>query len=197
LHVAATAQAARGLERVLFLPAAQPPHKPEQILASGADRLAMLELALHGHRDWVADGLELDRPGPSYTIDTVRQLRGRLGLHADARLFLLLGSDNLRGFAQWKDIGELLELSEPVIVARERDLRPALESLQRESSPALAARLGLALVACAPFEASSSAIRERLSRGEIPRDVLPERVAEYITLRGIYGARKRLPPPPG
>ena len=194
LYVAAKAQAARGLERVVFLPAAQPPHKPGQVLASGADRVAMLELALRAHPDWIVDSLELERAGPSYTIDSIRQVRGRFGLHADAHLFLLLGSDNLRGFAQWKDIGELLELTEPLVVARELDLRPTLERLRSELSSALALRLEHALIASKPLEVSSTEIRSRLARGELCQDSLPAEVLEYIVTRGIYSAR---PPPTG
>ncbi|HUR28337.1 MAG TPA: nicotinate (nicotinamide) nucleotide adenylyltransferase [Planctomycetota bacterium] len=197
LHVAETAQAARGLERVMFLPAAQAPHKTEQARASGADRCAMLELALRGHPDWRVDPLELERPGPSYTIDSLRLVRARWGLHPDARLFLLLGSDNLRGFARWKSIEELLLLAEPVVVARERDLRSVIETLRREAPPEIAARIERALIACEPLEVASTDIRDAFSRGELPRESLPASVAEYIAARGIYGSRRRGAPPQG
>lgn len=197
LYVAATAQAARGLERVVFVPAAQPPHKPDQVLASGANRLAMLELGLRDHSDWIVDSEELERPGPSYTIDTVQQVRGRFGLHPDARLFLLLGSDNLRGFAKWKDVDLLLRLTEPVVVARVLDLRLTLESLRRELSPSLAARFESAIIPCKPLEVSSTEIRAALSRGRVPHEALPAGVAEYIEAHGIYEARPIEPPRTG
>ncbi|MEO6710224.1 MAG: nicotinate-nucleotide adenylyltransferase [Planctomycetota bacterium] len=197
LYVASTAQAARALERVVFVPARVPPHKPEQVLASGSDRIAMLEIALRGHPDWTIDALELERAGPSYTIDTLRELRGRYGLHPDARLYLLLGSDNLRGFAHWKDVGLLLELALPVVVAREKELEPLIASLGRELPQTQAARLERALIACEPLEISSTEIRESLARGRVPSESLPAGVAEYIVSRGIYGTRTRLPAPPG
>jgi nicotinate-nucleotide adenylyltransferase len=179
------------LERVVFLPAAQPPHKPDQILAGAADRIAMLELALRGHDDWIVDGLELQRPGPSYTIDTLRQVRERWRLHPNARLYLILGSDNLRGFAQWKDAASLLQLTEPVVVPRETDLGPTLERLRAEWAPELAARLEQAIVATPPVLVASSDIRTALRCGDVARGDLPDGVQEYIEARGIYGARGR------
>jgi len=197
LYVASMAQAAQALERVVFVPARVPPHKPDQVLASGPDRIAMLEIALRGHPDWTIDALELERAGPSYTIDTLRELRGRYGLHHEARLFLLLGSDNLRGFAGWKDVGLVLEQAEPVVVAREKELQPLIASLGRELPPAQAARMERALIACEPLEISSTEIRESLARDRVPSESLPAGVAEYIASRGIYGTRTRLPAPPG
>ncbi len=191
LHVAAAAQRARGLERVVFLPAARPPHKPDQILASGADRVAMLELALRGHDEWIVDGLELERSGPSFTIDTVRQVRERWGLHPSAQLYLVLGSDNLRGFAHWKDAALLLELTEPVVVPRESDLAATLAHLRSELTPALAARLERSIVAVEAVVVASSEIRQALGSGSLRRVQLPAGVQEYIEARGIYGARGR------
>ncbi len=186
LHVAEAATQAAGLERVLFLPAAQPPHKPGQLLADGADRVAMLELALRGRADWFVDTLELERAGISYTIDSVRELRARWGLHPDARLFLVLGSDNLRGFSKWKDAAGLLQLIEPIVVPREVDMGPTLENLRAEFSPELAARIERAIVPCSPVVVASSTIREALGRGNVAPCLLPAGVREYIEARGIY-----------
>ncbi len=199
LHVAAEAQGARGLERVVFLPAAQPPHKPDQILASGADRVAMLRMAVAGRDDWSVDGLELERSGLSYTIDTVNLVRRRWGLDPEARLFLILGSDNLRGFAQWKDAALLLERTEPVVVPRERDLGPTLTRLHTELSPDLARRLERSIVDTDALLVSSSGVREALARGVVQESTLPPGVLEYIRARGIYGAQgaQRAPGAPG
>jgi len=191
LYAAATAQAVRGLERVVFVPAARAPHKPGLAHASPEHRMAMLELATRGHPEWIVDGLELGRSGASYTIDTLRQVRARWGLDLDARLFLILGSDNLRGFSQWKSIGELLELCEPLIVARESDLRAALDNLRGEWTPTLLSRLEQALVECAPLAVSSTDIRADLAAGRLPRESLPGAVAEYIAAHGIYGMRMK------
>ena len=95
LHVARVAQRARDLERVVFVPAARPPHKLERALAPGADRLAMLRLAIAGEPSWTVSDVELRREGPSYTVQTVRELALAVGEPADAEVWMILGSDNL------------------------------------------------------------------------------------------------------
>lgn len=193
LHVAAAAQAARGLQRVVFVPAAQSPHKPGQGLAEARDRVAMLRLALRGRDDWSLDEIELDRPPPSYTIDTLRQVRERWRLDPGARLYLLLGSDNLEKFGTWKDAAEILELAEPVVVPREGDLEPLRERLRRTLAPELARRLIAALVPSPPVRGASRDIRAALGSGADPADLLPRAVREYIDARGIYRAGSSLP----
>jgi nicotinate-nucleotide adenylyltransferase len=191
LHVARAAQAARGLEQVVFVPAARPPHKPERILASGADRVAMLELALAGEpasSRWSVADLELERSGPSYTIDTVRELPGRLGLAPQAELYLLLGSDNLRDLPRWREADELLSRVHPIVLARS-PLEPILRELQRELAPELVAKLRAGLLDLSPVEVSSSDVRGQLARGEDPGRALPAGVLEYIRRQGIYGCR--------
>ena len=188
LHVARTAQAARALEHVVFVPAARPPHKPGRVLASGEERLAMLEIALRGEPSWSISSIELERSGPSYTVDTLRALPARLGLHAEARIHLLLGSDNLDGLERWREVEALLALAEPVVVDR-GDLGPAvLERLARALPPAAFARLEAGVVVAPPLRVSASELRARLARGENPGDTLPAGVLEYIRSRAIYGA---------
>ncbi|HVS17783.1 MAG TPA: nicotinate-nucleotide adenylyltransferase, partial [Planctomycetota bacterium] len=108
LHVARSAQSARALDRVVFVPARAPPHKPGARLASDAHRLAMLHLAVADEPRFEVATLELERPGPSYTLDTLRALPALLGLAEDARLFLLVGGDNLPGLPGWRGFDEIL-----------------------------------------------------------------------------------------
>ena len=77
-----------GLDRVLFVPAARPPHKPNADLAPAQDRYAMVELAIAGHPKFAVSDIEFRRPGPSYTVDTLEALRG-----AGEELFLIVGRD--------------------------------------------------------------------------------------------------------
>ena len=118
LYVARAAQRAHQLDRVIFVPAARPPHKPGRELASGPHRLAMVELAIAAEASWSACDLELYRPGPSYTIDTVLELPARVGEADDVELFLILGSDNLPGLPSWWRVDELLERVHPIVVPR-------------------------------------------------------------------------------
>src|SRR5437773_7216660 len=89
LHAARAALSAFGLDLVVFVPAAEPPHKPSRRLARGADRLAMVELAISGEPRFRASAIELERGGRSYTIDTVRDLPRKLGEREDVELFLI------------------------------------------------------------------------------------------------------------
>lgn len=186
LHVAEAAQRAFGLDRVVFVPAVQPPHKPARRLAPAADRLAMIRLALAGRPGWSVHDLELRRPGPSYTIDTVRALPDALGL-AQAELFLLIGGDNLAGLAGWKDARALLERVQPVVVRRDAELESELAHLARRLAPALVEKLRGGILDLPPVAVGASDLRERLARGAATgADELPTAVGEYIRVRGLY-----------
>ena len=187
LHAASAAQAAFGLERVVFVPAASPPHKPARALASGPDRAHMLALAIAGRRDWSISNIELDRPGLSYTIDTLRELPGRLLLTSDAKLFLILGSDNLRGFERWKDVHEILERAEPIVVLRDAQNSRALEQIRSAFAPSVFARIERGLLGNAPLVIDATSLRAALARGETPSGMDAEVVA-YARERALYGA---------
>jgi nicotinate-nucleotide adenylyltransferase len=186
LHVARSAAEAFDLERIVFVPAARPPHKPGVNLAGGAARLDMLRIALADEASWSTCDLELGREGPSFTIDTLRELPRRLALERGARLFLLIGSDNLRGFPTWRQAEELLEIAEPIIVHRGEDLAPVWAELQRDLPSRAFERLRSALLTPEPVRISASELRARLARGEGPGEQLPPGVLEYIRARGIY-----------
>ncbi len=195
LHVARAAQRAFDLDHVLFVPAARPPHKPDRVLADGADRLAMLERVVRDEPRWSTTDLELRRAGPSYTVDTVRALGPELGLPGDAEVFLLIGGDNLDGLPEWREVEELLRLVRPVIVFRAGEGadgtgpgRRAVEELGRSgrlSAGAVAALLA-GFLALPPVEVSSTSLRRRLAAGEDVGDELPDAVREYAVGRGIY-----------
>lgn len=189
-HVVRAAQSAFRLERVLWIPAARPPHKPERILAEAADRLAMLELALAGHPSWSVSRLELERSGPSFTIDTVRALPGALGLEPAVELHLVIGGDNLVGFATWREVEALLERVQPVVVVRRGDEREALRELVRGLPEPLVRKVERGLVLAPLVPISSTELRARLARGERVDDELAPTVAEYVRARGIYRPRR-------
>ncbi len=183
LHAARAARDAFSLDHVVLVPAAHPPHKPGRALAGAADRLALLRLLCAGTAWLSVWSVELERSGPSYTIDTVRAL----ARETDAELFVILGSDNLPGLPGWRDAGELLERAQPIVIQRAGD-PPALADPARRLSPAAAERLRAGLCAVAPLEASSSELRRRLAVGEDPGPALPAALREYIEQRGIYRA---------
>jgi len=183
IRAAIAAADALGLERVLLIPAGQPPHKPQRALASGADRLALLAIAARADRRLEPCDLELRRAGPSYSIDTARQLLG--ARPPGTRLFFILGADMLADLPNWRRVGELARLVTFCPVARPGtplQLEPLRAALGAEATE----RLGRHLVAAPLHPASSTAIRAALARGERP-EWLPEGVAEEIAARRLYG----------
>jgi nicotinate-nucleotide adenylyltransferase len=158
---------------VLLVPALQPPHKDTRGEPGPAHRLEMLRLAIEGNPSLAVDDCELSRPGPSYTIDTLRGLGSRWSL--DGKPGLVLGDDLVRGFPSWK---------EPDAIAAEADLIVARRTGQDVDLPYPHCRAGNRLVVL-----SSSDIRERIGQGLSIRYLVPESVRAYIRDQGLYGAR--------
>jgi len=186
LHVARTALDSYELDGVLFVPAARSPHKEASTSASPADRLAMLRLALAGEPRFALSDLELRRGAPSFTADTVTELlRQRAGL-VGGELFLILGSDNLKGLGSWRDVEAILADTTPIVVARSG---VELEVLDGEGlSDRATERLRAGYLDRAPVDVAATELRDALARGA-GGEQLPPAVWEYIRGRGIYVAR--------
>lgn len=184
LHAARRAREAFELDHVLFVPAARPPHKPDRILAEGAQRLLMLRLLLAGEPGVSAWDVELARSGPSYTVDTLRALRALV----PARLFLILGEDNLEGFPGWRSAEEIVALAQPVVVHRSgSELARWLERADVRALPeAVRVRLAIGRLGTATFDVSSTELRAALARGEIPTEVFPPALADHLRASGLY-----------
>jgi len=182
LRAARLARDARGLDRELYVPAARPPHKPGRNLAPADDRVAMLEAALADEPDFELWPVELERPGPSYSFDTVQLLRRA---EPDAELVLVLGDDNLPGLPDWYRARELLAQVEPVVVRRV--LTDAeIDAVCARFEPELAERLRAGVLDDAPFPVAATELRAALARGEDPGALLPPGVAEVARARGCY-----------
>lgn len=190
LHVAAAAQRAFALDRIVFVPAAQPPHKPGRQLAPGADRLRMLALALAGRPEWSVSALELERGGTSWTIDTVRALPAAIGERDDVAIFLLLGDDNLPGLPEWREARALVERVQPVVVRRDGDAAALLEPARRLLGDELARKIERGYLTLDPVRVSSTELRAELP--ELAPDVrgLPPGVLAYIRAHGLYGSAR-------
>ena len=146
----------------------------------------MLQLATAHEPTWRVVDLELSRPGPSYTNDTVRSLLGEALLPAGTRLWLILGSDNLVGLERWREAQALLELARPIIIWRAGDngslpdaLRSALPAAQVEALEAGYLRLP-------PTPGRSTELRQSLAAGQVEQGDLPGPVLDYIRERGLY-----------
>jgi nicotinate-nucleotide adenylyltransferase len=183
LHAARRARRAFDLEHVVFVPAARPPHKPERILAEGEERLAMLALLLEGEPGCSPWDVELVRPGPSYSVDTLRELAA---LVPATRLFFILGEDNLHGLPRWRDVEELLRLAQPVVVHR-RGGEAGAQPVDLSPLSAFArTRLEIGRLGGEPWDAASTELRARLARGEPCAELLPERLREHLAARALY-----------
>lgn len=189
LHVARAAAARFGLDRVVFVPAARSPFKPDQRPAAGEHRLAMLALALAGEPAWCACSIELERGGRSWTIDTVRELPKAIGEREDCALYLVLGSDNLPALPQWKESRALLERVQPIVIFREGDPEAQLEPLRAAHGAEIARKVEQGYLRLPPVAVSSTAIRAALARGEREVAGVPRSVLDYIRAHGLYGAR--------
>ena len=179
----ALARAARdelGLDEVLFLPAGQPWRKAGQMIASNEHRLAMLRRALEGEAAFQVSRLELERPGPSYTADTLEALRDD---RPEDELFFLLGEDALMDLPNWERPRRILELAR-LAVARRADSSPeALEEAERRL-PGLGERL--VWLKMSVVAVSATEIRERVREGQPIGGLVPATVEEYIRKQGLY-----------
>ncbi len=180
-----TVRAARqtlGLERVIYLPTAQPPHKPGRQLAPALTRYAMVELALLSEEGLFASPFELTFGRPAYTIDSLEHFRRT---YPEAELHLLIGGDSFLELEAWWRWREIAEAARLVVLAR-----PGSELGAEALSPALAEllRSGRAqILAERTIDLSSTDLRDRLGRGEDPQlSALPPLVLDYIHKYRLY-----------
>jgi nicotinate-nucleotide adenylyltransferase len=162
------------LDRVLFIPTWHPPHK-RRPLTPYLHRLAMTRLAVDGQPGFELCPIEESRPGPSYTVDTLRELHS---LYPGAALYLIVGSDQYRDVASWHRPDLLTSLARVVVMSRpgveQPTLFPGHDSKRVLFRPII------------PVGISAAAIRARLAKGRSIRYMLPVRVAEYARRHRLY-----------
>lgn len=173
LRAAENAREALSLDLVLFVPAAEPPHKPSFRLSPASDRLAMVTLAVAGNPWFRASDLELQRSGPSYTVDTLAELTRTRG---QDELFLIVGSDTLGEMASWREPERIFGLSKIAVAER-----PGAEAVPPPLPSARVVR-----VAGPGLFLSASEVRRRVRAGLSIRYLLPDTVAAYIATHGLY-----------
>jgi nicotinate-nucleotide adenylyltransferase len=173
-------------DRIVYVPASVNPLKTEFVTAPAEHRLAMLRLALARVPDVEISTVELDRPGPSYTVDTLESLRAELG--PEAQLRLLIGSDAALEFGKWKRWERILELATPAVMVRppldETTYRRRLE----ETFDAGRARQWLQWTAAVPYlDICATGLRRLLAEGGDLRGLIQPPVLDYIRAHGLYG----------
>jgi nicotinate-nucleotide adenylyltransferase len=183
------------LEQVRFIPSALPPHR-DQPRASAQDRAAMVALAIAGNPCFALDRRELERDAPSYTVESLLELRGEFG--AEIPLMLFIGSDAFFGLPGWHRWRELPALAHIVVACRpgaelrEAALAPELQTLWRQCKTELVADLQTAPAgkilwrAITGLDIASSRIREAYAWKISTRYLLPEAVRDYIETHHLY-----------
>jgi nicotinate-nucleotide adenylyltransferase len=171
------------LDQVWFIPAARPPHKQEGSPTPLAQRVEMLALALAGQPAFVLNDLEKERPGPSYTVDTLRELRHR---HPGNEWLLLLGADCLPDLPHWREPGHIAELAGLVIAARPGWTVWTAEQLRAALQLTPQAALRYQFVQMPLIDLASRDIRQRAAAGRSLRYLVPRAVACYIETHHLY-----------
>ena len=179
LHAAAQAQATQGLDRVLFVPANRSPLKP----ATGAStehRAAMVDLAIKENEAFALSTVDIERPPPSYAIDTVAELQRD---QPDADFVFLIGADQLADLPHWRAPARLLQMV-PIVALT----RPGVAQASADILPHLpaAARDRITVQVIPAVDISASAIRQRVAAGKSIRGLTPGAVAAYIERHGLY-----------
>ena len=183
LVVAEEVRAQLKLSEVLFAPAGQPWLKPDSPIAAAEYRVQMVRLALAGKPYFKLSTLEIERGGPSYTVDTIAELQAQRGIGDE--LFFILGWENLVELPQWKEPARLVKMCRLVAVPRPGYSVPDLKALEA-AIPGLSQQV---IVLDKPeIDISASAIRSRVARGLSIRHLVPEAVDRYIHQHGLYAA---------
>jgi nicotinate-nucleotide adenylyltransferase len=175
LAIAQMAQERFNLEKVIFIPSHQPPHKNVTQLASAQERYKMAKLATAGNGSFEVSDVETKRLGKSYTIDTLRHFRAIYP--PKAKMFFIIGGDSLGTLRKWKNIDEILKLVTFIVVNR-----PGYGDVENIKH----------LTVTKPgIDISSSYLRERINSGKSVRYLVPEAIYHYIIKHGLYQTQKK------
>lgn len=172
--VAAEVAEAAQLDRVLWVPAAVPPHKVGRTITRGSLRRRLVAAAIEDHPGFALCDLELKRGGMSYTVDTLREIKAQ---HPEWALSLVMGTDLFAGFRKWKEPEAIVELAELIVICR-----PGADP------PRQAERMGARTVHVTPVHISSSVVRDRVGRRLAVTDMVTPAVLAIIEEEGLYGA---------
>lgn len=183
-HLVAAAEAAEEfrLEQVVFVPAGQPPHKRPETVTDARHRFLMTVLATVANDVFVVSRVDIDRPGPSYTVDTLSELQRLYG--PETELYFITGADAMSQILQWKDGESLFEMCHFIAATRpgyslmtfKKALGPVAQKFKDRIHPLQVPALAI----------SSSDIRHRIRQGRSARYLLPDPVWHYIMKNGLY-----------
>jgi nicotinate-nucleotide adenylyltransferase len=169
------------LDRVVFVPVGRAPHRDLEGDPGPEARMEMVELAIADDARFAVSRIEMEREGPSYTADTLRELHAAA---PDDELFLILGGDQAAALPEWHEPEEVLELAQVAVVERTNWSRNAIGiKVGRLKGAERIRYLDMPII-----QVSSSSIRRRVAAGQPIRYLVPDRVANHIGTAGLYGA---------
>jgi nicotinate-nucleotide adenylyltransferase len=171
------------LDRVLFLPAAVPPHKTRHDVTPAADRVEMLKLAIGGHPQFEVSTYEVGRGGVNYTFETLAELERQ---YPGAELFFLLGSDSLNDLPRWREPRRICELATLAVAQRAGSPEPNWEPIAGLVSPERLAVCRACQTTMPQIGISSNDLRARVAEGHSIRYQVPRAVEKYIETHGLY-----------
>ena len=196
LAIAAHARKQCRLDAVVFIPAANPPHKKPQAITAWHHRRRMLDLACGGGSGYYVTSLEAERRGLSYSVDTLHALKDYFP--SETELFFIIGSDSFVDLPTWKEPERLMEFANLVVVSRWSQDATAMENILSRFFPAYRAvdaeniyRRGkyhgaIILLDMAPVAISATGVRESVRQEKSIRELVPAAVAAYIEENGLY-----------
>lgn len=182
-HVAAAKEFMRQmwLDVLFVIPTGTSPHKEMDRSADDEDRIQMCRLAFEGVEGVIVSDIEIRRQGKSYTVDTLREMSGD-----DRRLFLLCGTDMILTLDKWREPDEIFKLCYPTYIRREDDRSLDEEIIAKISEYREKYGKNVVRIDAPAIIASSSDIRDKISKGEDISDLVPKAVALYINEKGLY-----------
>lgn len=183
LILAESAREHARLDEVWFVPAPRPPQKEGQPVTRFEQRVEMLQIAIAGNPAFRVDELEKQREGPSYTADTLAQLRQ---VHPGHSFFLLLGGDSLADLPRWHQPRRIVEQAGLVVMARPGSAHLTAEQLLQAVGMPTTAQLSLEFVPAPQVDIASRALRKAVAEGRSIRYQVPHPVGEYIRQHRLY-----------
>jgi nicotinate-nucleotide adenylyltransferase len=184
LALAEECLAVAGLDEVWLVPAASPPHKGGKKLSRFDQRKEMLELAIAGNEKFKVEPMEADRPGPSFTIDTLEEIQKR---KPNDELFLIIGGDSALEFSTWKDPAKIASLATIIVRIRPGVIMPTEQEFISQLGKELGVQPKVVFVAGPPYlDVSSSLLKVRVSNNKSIRYLLPRAVEVYIQQKKLY-----------
>ena len=165
------------LDKILFIPSANPPHK-DNVLTSAKHRFNMTLLATCSNPHFEVSSIEMERTGPSYTVDTIKELRRLYG--ESAELYFIIGADSIKELPTWHNINELLTLCH-FVATRRPGYAPDLTVIEQRYKDA-----DIHILETPELEISSTDIRRRIKKGYSIQYITTEQVEQYIRKEGLY-----------